>query len=185
MRVVTWDLEIAEPINEHKGGWAAAKRGECGIASVVLYDTTTERYHVYDPFTMEACVAHLNAADLLVGFNSVEFDYPCILGYAGIPITTPHYDILQEIWRALADGSRGHGVWGLGKVCERALGLSKSGSGEGAPKLLEEGRYGELIDYNINDVHLTRKLANYIHEHGFVIRPDGKPLHLRGPGAPC
>lgn len=184
-RVCTFDIEIAEPISAHKDGWNAAKRGECGVACVVVYDTSTERPHIYDPFNIEHCVAHLNAADLIVSFNGIGFDVPCLSGYTGLAIHRPHYDILDDIWTSLGDGKRGHGVWGLGKVAERALGLAKSGTGEGAPSLLEQGRYAELIDYCINDVHLTRRLANYIHDHGSVPRPDGTPLRLKGPGVKC
>lgn len=185
MRCVTFDLEIAEPISEHKDGWAAAKRGECGVASVVCFDTITDRFHLYDPFNIENCIKHLNAADLIVSFNGIEFDVPCLSGYTGLAIHRPHYDILQDIWTSLGDGKRGHGVWGLGKCAERALGIGKSGSGESAPKLLHEGRIAELLDYNLNDVHLTRRLANYIHDHGSVPRPDGTPLRLKGPGVKC
>lgn len=188
MRVITWDLEIAEPVPQGRDGkldWNVAKRGECGVSSVALYDTDTERFHVYDPLSMERCIDHLNKADLLVGFNSVEFDYPCLTGYTGLPVYPPHYDILQDIWDALGPGNRGHGVWGLGAVCERTLGLQKNFSGAGAPQLYAEGRYAELFDYNINDVHITRRLANYIHTNGCVLRPNGQSLKLRGPGSPC
>ncbi len=184
-RVCSFDLEISEPISAHKDGWAAAKRGECGVSCVVVWDSQTERPHLYDPYNIEECIKHLNAADLLVSFNGVEFDIPCLMGYTGMAIHAPHYDILQDIWTSLAGEKRGHGMWGLGKVSERALGMGKSGGGESAPKLFHEGRSAELMDYCLNDVHMTRRLANYIHDHGSVPRPDGTPLRLKGPGVSC
>jgi DEAD/DEAH box helicase domain-containing protein len=183
VRVITWDVEIEIPVSEHREGWAGAKRGECGISSVALYDTFTERFHLYDDITIVKCMEHLNSADLLVGWNSLDFDLPCITGFSGIRLEPPHYDMLHEVWEAGA--KREKGVWRLGATCLRTIGLDKSGTGEAAPELAQAGRYAELFDYNINDVHLTRRLANYVHEHGHLIGPSGKPLAIRSPGAPC
>lgn len=185
MRVASFDLEISSSISEHRDGWAAAKRGECGVASVVVFDSISDRFHLYDEFNIIDCVKHLNAADLIVSFNGQEFDVPCLSGYTSEAIYAPHYDILQDIWTSLGAEKRGKGMWGLGIVAERTLGLTKSGSGESAPALFEAGRMAELFDYNLNDVHMTRRLANYIHDHGSVVRPDGTPLKLTGPGVRC
>jgi hypothetical protein len=175
MHIIVWDLEIAKPIKNND--WNAAKRGENGISSLVLYDNDTERYHLYDDYTLDACAEHLNSADLLVGFNSAEFDAPCFSGYTGIPLEPPHYDILQAIWETL--GTRKSG-YKLGQLCERMFNEGKSGNGESAPRLYAEGRMGELFDYNLNDVYLTRKLFNHIVDTGEVLAPNGKPLKLLG-----
>jgi len=173
MSIIIYDLEIATPIKDDD--WGAAKRGENGISSLVLYDSSSERYHLYDPHTIERAVDHLNTADLLVSFNGVEFDTPCLQGYTGMVVEPAQFDILQAIWQALGKRSKG---WKLGAVCERTLKLNKSGTGESAPKLYAEGRFGELFDYNLNDVYLTRKLYNHIVDFGTVIGPDSKAIQL-------
>lgn len=174
MHIIVWDLEIAKPVVNKN--WDAAKRGENGISSLVLYDSDTERYHLYDDYTLDRCGEHLNTADLLVGFNSVEFDAPCFQGYTGVALTPPHFDILQAVWTAL-DNRRRKG-WRLDDICQRTLGEGKSRTGEGAPKLYAEGRFGELFDYNLHDVYLTRKLYNHVVNFGTLVGPDGKPLQL-------
>ena len=182
MRVITFDIEIAIPINELDDGWESARRGEAGVSSVVLYDSETERYHVYDANTIDECMDHLNSADLLVGFNCDGFDIPALEGYTGTPITPPSYDILKECWRALGVHNK-HKGWGLAQQSQRCFGLGKSGSGESAPLLFREGRYAELIDYNIHDVYLTRRLANYAYENGYVLGLDDEPFPI--PPPPC
>mgnify|MGYP001593743352 CR=1 FL=1 len=173
MGIICYDIEIAEEV---QGDWDAAKRGEKGVSSVVLYDSDTERYHLYDENTIDECMDHLNSADLLVGFNCEEFDKPCLQGYTGTLIIRPQFDILLSIWQAL--GGRRTKGWRLDNVCERTLNLRKNGNGESAPKLYAEGRFGELFDYNLNDVFLTRKLFNHIVAYGTVVGPDGLPLQL-------
>ena len=186
MRIITWDLEINEPVEAHPDRWEAARRGDCGLASLALADNHTGRVHLYDRRTLGACIEHLSSANLLVGFNSINFDAPCLIGVAekdGIDMRgkielVPHYDICQEIWNAIGKRHKG---WGLGPTCERTLGIGKSGTGEHAPVLAQQGRWAELHDYNINDVHLTQQLFNHIVLEGYVIGPDGETVHLLAP----
>ncbi len=175
MRVITFDIEIAKPIDSLTHGWEDAKKGLAGIASVVLYDTGTHRYHLYDDVTIGDCVAHLNQAELLVGFNNREFDTPAIEGYTKLKITPNQYDILQAVWHAIGKKHKGYG---LGPICERTLGLRKSGDGESAPRLLHQHRYAELFDYNLNDVYLTHTLFEHIMEFGYVIGTEGQKIIL-------
>lgn len=173
MRIITYDVEICDDPHRHPLGWEGARRGDCGVASVVLYDTDSERYHVYDAHTIDDCVDHLNRADKLVGFNCIDFDQPCIEGYTERVIEVESYDILHEVWDRLGEKKKGYG---LGPICERTLNIGKSGNGVHAPQLFQEGRMGELIDYNLNDVFLTRKLANFIRKYGHIIDVEGNPL---------
>lgn len=178
MRLITYDIEIAKPIDKVRGGWDGAKKGLAGISSVVLFDSDTGRYHLFDGTTTEQCVEHLNRADLLIGFNCIEFDQPALEGYSGKSIQKPSFDILQSIWSALGKKEKGYG---LGLVAERTLGLAKSGDGESAPRLAAQGRWAELLDYNLNDVYLTKTLYEHIVMEGFIITPSGDKLYLDSP----
>lgn len=178
MRVLVYDMEILRPIPEHNGkaDWVYAKSGKCGIASGVIYDSDTGRYHLYDKHMVEEFVEHLNQADLAVGFNNVGFDKPAIEGSSGREITSKQLDILDELRRN--HNIKGHGLWGLGAICERTLGVGKSGNGASAPSLAAASQWGRLLDYNLNDVHLTKELFNHIVEEGWLMGPDGQKKYL-------
>lgn len=176
-KILIFDIEIAKPI-EAVGGWEGAKKGLAGISSAVVWDSDTQRYHLYDANTLDELVAHLNSGDLIVGWNSRDFDIPCIEGVTGQKITAWGYDMLQEIWAAIGRFYKGYK---LGDVCYRTLGLEKSGNGESAPHLAATGQWAKLFDYNLNDVHLTKSLYNHVVNEGFIIDVDGEPLHLECP----
>jgi DEAD/DEAH box helicase domain-containing protein len=178
VKIVVYDIEIAIPIEELKHGWEDAKKGKAGLASVVCYDSTSRRYHLYDKYTFDVCFDHLASADLLVGFNNIEFDTPALEGTLGKKLLVPQYDIIQAIRKA--NGTPFVKGYKLGQITERTLGLAKSGSGESAPHLYREGRIGELLDYNLNDVFLTKELYNHIVEHNSIIGVGGEPLFLEG-----
>lgn len=178
MRIVVYDMEILRPIPERNGkvDWNYAKAGKCGISSAVLYDSESGRYHLYDKHRTDALVEHLNSADLCVGFNNIGFDLPAIEGSTGHKITSKQLDLLDEVRKNCK--IVGHGLWGLGKICERTFGMGKSGDGESAPSLAAQGRWGELLDYNLNDTFLTLQLFNHIVEEGWIVAPDGQRRHL-------
>lgn len=178
MRIIVYDIEITTDPNDLPNGWDDAKRGLAGVSALALYDSETGRVHTYDTHTVVDAIEHLNAVDLLVGFNIDEFDRPALQGYANKSITTPQFDILTACRRANRD--RYVKGYKLTQVAERTLGLAKTGSGAYATVLAAQGRWGELFDYCINDVHLTRLLYNYIVENGYVIGVDGEPLALDG-----
>lgn len=177
--IITWDLEIALPVEKVPGGWDAVRRGGGGVSTVCLYDTLTGRYHVYDQHTLVECVDHLNSADMLVGFNNVGFDTTIIESMTETSILTPQYDILNEVWRALPVRSKGYK---LADICDRLSLGRKTRTGDSAPNLLSAGKFGLLVDYCINDVHLTRVLAHWIEYNGYITTPDGAPIELSRPG---
>lgn len=179
MRICIFDIEIEKPVEEVEGGWAAARMGACGCSAVVIFDSDTQRYHIYDKHTIGAAIDHLNSADMIVSFNGLNFDVPCLEGITGYSINAAHYDILDQVWKAL--GHKRFKGWGLGKIAFRTLGLAKTDTGEHAPELCRQNRWGELFDYCTNDVHLTRMLFNQIIEEGFIIGPDGEELYLAQP----
>ena len=173
--VIVYDTEIKTDPTQHPGGFEAAKRGECGISCVVLYDNEDGRFHTYDEHDLEECMAHMNTADVLVSFNGLEFDTPLLQSVTGEDIWPQQYDILHEIWKALGTRVKGYK---LGDVCGR-LGLgAKIADGHRATELYAEGRFGKLFNYCINDVHITRMLARFIQKYGHVLTPDGEILPL-------
>jgi DEAD/DEAH box helicase domain-containing protein len=120
---------------------------------------------------------------MLIGFNSWSFDDELLKanGYN----TFTEYDVLEQV-RLAAYGSdsykdqpKGYS-YSLGKIAE-ANGFAKTGSGELAPKLWQDGRRQEVIDYCLNDVVITEKILLLGLEGKLIDPNDGKLLKLADP----
>lgn len=177
MKTLIWDLEIRDPVEDK--GWEAARNGQCGISCIVIWDSDSGRYHLYDEHRLEEAVDHLNSADLLVGYNTLNFDSNVVFGVTGRFLTVPQYDILSKIWDALAHRKKGYK---LDEVATATLNMGKSGNGEFATALYAQKRFGELFDYCLNDVFLTKELYNHIVDLGWIKGADGQELHIEQSG---
>ena len=177
-RILCWDLEIETPVSDHILGWEAARKGDCGISALVVSDSETGRYHIYDKHDLEEAVDHLNSADLLVGYNTINFDSEVVFGVTGRYITVPQYDILKEIYGALGKRVKG---FKLDDVAKNTLNAGKCGNGEFATALVAKQHWGKLFTYCLNDVHLVRELYNHIVDLGWVRGHDGIEVHLEPP----
>jgi uncharacterized protein YprB with RNaseH-like and TPR domain len=178
LRVLTFDLEIILSPTDHPQGWEGARRGECGVSCVAVHDDVIERTLLYNEHDLEECVEHLNDADLLITFNGIEFDTPCLESITGYSILPPQYDILREVWKALGKRQKGYR---LGEICER-LGLgAKTSDGKRATDMYRDGDFYHLYSYCRNDVKLTRRLADFINENGYILTPDGDELPMPRP----
>lgn len=164
MKLLFWDIELAESVEKH-GGWAAALRGECGISVIAIYDSETGRYYLYDEKNLDEAVEHLNTADILIGFNTVKFDTVVTQAVTGRYLTVQQFDLLQAIYDALGHRTKG---WKLDEVCQRTLGMGKTDSGDFATVLSQDKQYGKLFTYCMHDVALCVDLWNHL--------VDGNPL---------
>ena len=178
MRTLCWDLEIHDTVSNTAGGWDTARQGGCGISALVISDSETGRYHIYDKNDLEEAVDHLNSADLLVGFNTINFDSAVVFGVTGRYITVPQYDILDEIWKATGKRVKG---FKLDEVAQATLNMGKNGHGEFATSLVKKKRWGRLFDYCCNDVALVQHLYNHIIDTGWIKGASGEELHLEKP----
>ena len=160
------------------GGWEAAKQGDCGISALVISDSETGRYHLYDKHTLDDAVDHLNNADLLVGWNTYDFDSRVVFGVTGRYITVPQYDMLMEVWNELGTRKKGYK---LDEVAKATIGHGKSGSGEFATTLVRKKRWGQLFNYCLTDVFLVQRLFNHVLDTGWLKGADGQEAHLNEP----
>lgn len=62
--------------------------------------------------------------------------------------------------------------------------ISKSGNGALAPVEWQRGNIGNVIDYCLHDVYLTKRLIDRVIRSGALADPhDAKPISIRKPGA--
>lgn len=90
------------------------------------------------------------------------------------------YDYATDRWRVFcAEQCAGYG---LDATCEVNFGINKTGNGAHAPVAWQRGRFGEVVDYCINDIKLTKVLFDHVLAVKPIIDPkDGRSLSLSVP----
>ncbi|HKI99789.1 MAG TPA: ribonuclease H-like domain-containing protein [bacterium] len=166
-RILFFDLETKYSA-EQVGGWSNIM--DMGMSVGVLYDTADQEFHVYLEHQVPALIEHLRKADLIVGFNHVEFDLRVLAGH--LPTSEQrhqlyldlrglnHFDILLELKKILGHRLR------LDSLARPTLEVGKSADGLQALAWYKEGRIDLIIEYCKQDVEVTRRLYEYALEHG-------------------
>jgi DEAD/DEAH box helicase domain-containing protein len=186
-----------DPDFEYCKGWDDFQG--MGIACIGAYESATDRYRVFTEGDMGRgfgeFIDMLLRADVIVGFNSYRFDNQLL---CNDPVFTSEllrvggkfrdlmefevylqgktYDILREVWKLSGLNPdvfnfRTHGGVGLDAIAGVTFNLAKTGKGDLAPILWQTGRYGECIDYCLNDVKLTVMLLECIINGSGIIHP--------------
>ena len=153
--IVYFDLETQRTAND-AGGWD--KKRDMGMSVGVTYSTRLGEYRIYGEKQVNALIDQLVRADLVVGFNVINFDYEVLMGYTILDL--PHQchtlDMLVDIEKAL-----GHRL-GLDAVASASLGVGKTGDGLDAIRWWREGKMLEIAEYCCFDVKCTK----LVHEFG-------------------
>ncbi len=182
-KIAVFDLEIKKPIEQCSKGWQS--HNEMGISCLCLYDYFTSRYRVFDDSSRLECLDILKLYDYVVGYNTVNFDWKVVNASWSAPFEktkiSKDFDILREMW--ISKGlnpdifvPKTHGGMKLDAVAYETIGMRKTLDGATAPKLFQQGRYAEVIDYCLEDVRIEKTLFEFVVENGYVIWTDKIPL---------
>lgn len=153
MNIVFFDVETQRTFDE-VGGRQNIR--QMGLSAAVTYSTASGAFRHYTEETVADLLAELRAADLVVGFNVLNFDYEVLRAYTTDPLDDlPTVDMLDHIHRRL--GFR----LGLDSLAGCTLGQAKSADGLQAVRWYREGRIQEILDYCQQDVEVTRQLYEY------------------------
>jgi len=159
-RVIFFDLETQRSAQE-VGGWHNAHLMRMALG--VIYDTHTEQFETFHENDVHRLIERLGEADLVVGFNVIDFDYAVLRGYTDADLSAlPTFDMLAAIAQRL--GYR----LALGHLAEETLGTSKGGDGLQALAWWKEGRVDEIEHYCRQDVSLLVDLLHHAEEHGYL-----------------
>lgn len=169
-----------------------------GVACICAYDYVEKRYRVFSEGNWQDFLLLAQKRVPLVGFNNINFDNQVIAAtltnrlkneVSGLfePFMPEGlcYDLKREIWAANGLGPvfvpATHDGFGLDAVAS-ANGLGrKAGNGALAPVWWQQGQYGHVIDYCLQDVNLTRKLFDLAIENKVKDPKTGQLLNLRPP----
>lgn len=160
--VVYFDLETQRSADE-VGGWDRIRDMRMSIG--VTYSTTRGDYKIYGEKDVNALIDELRRADLVVGFNSLRFDYEVLVGHNPFfdVEQVPTLDMLVELQKQLQ-----HRL-SLDSIANATLGVEKTSEGLQAIRWYKEGRLLEIAEYCCYDVKITR----LVHEYGL----SHKKLH--------
>lgn len=153
MNTVYFDLETQRTLDEVGGRANVAK---LGLAAAVTYNTAMAAYHRYTESRVGELIRELKSAELVVGYNIVEFDYEVLRGYHNEAFEKlPSLDMLEHLARRL--GFRVP----LDAVASATLRIGKSADGLQAVRWYRQGHLDKVLDYCQKDVEITRQLYEY------------------------
>jgi len=197
--MLIYDCEIIKAIEdkrhpkqegiEYCDGWQ--DHANMGISCVCCYDYDTGRYRVFLNDNDEGWdllqYAFNHNSGPLVGFNNIGFDNKLLRANEFVVDDSHCYDILQQIWVADNLTPEFHYPSHIGYSLDAVLSanfpnLQKSGHGALAPVLWQQGRLGQVIDYCLEDIRLTKKVLDKILKTGRLLNPtNGQPLKIPRP----
>ena len=160
MNLVYFDLESQKLLNEVGGRDASRLLLACGVT----WSTERNDFAVYWEKDAAALVAELKAADRVIGFNIMHFDYEVLRPYApNVNFRSIRsVDMLQDIQRAL------NFRLSLDSIAKATLGTTKTADGLQSVQWFREGELEKVAEYCKSDVEITRRVHEFGREHGFV-----------------
>jgi DEAD/DEAH box helicase domain-containing protein len=154
--IVYFDLETQKSAAE-VGGWN--RKADMKMSVGVTFSTASGEYKIYDEAHVQDLIKQLMRADLVVGFNILNFDYTVLSGYSPLDIAqTPTLDLMADL-----EAKLGHRL-SLDAVAKATLNAPKIADGMQALRWWKEGKLLEIAEYCCFDVKITKD----IHEYGRV-----------------
>ena len=170
--IVVFDLETQRSFRD-VGGRTAMR--DLGMSVGVVYSFRDDAFRGYLEAEAKALVERLRAAELVVGFSLLGFDYEVLKGYADIAFdAVPTLDIMFDLQDRLGFRPK------LDSVVQATLGVGKTADGLQALVWWKEGRLDLIEKYCADDVRLTRDLYLYgkRNRHVLVSRHSGGPIKV-------
>lgn len=153
--IVYFDLETQQSADE-VGGWDKIRDMRMSVG--VTYSTARGEYKIYGEKQVNDLIEELRRADLVVGFNTIRFDYEVLAGH------NPFFDaeqlrsldMLVELQKTLQ-----HRL-SLDAIATATFGVEKTSEGLQAIRWFKEGKLLDIAEYCCFDVKITKM----VHEHG-------------------
>jgi len=170
--IVYFDLETQRSFGD-VGGFA--NKDKMGVSVAVTYSTARGTYEIYPENEMEALADELLKADLVVGWNHLQFDYPVLQPYVFHTLAdqTINLDMMLELEQKLGFRLK------LDSVAAASLGMGKTGDGLDALRWWQEHKNSgnfeplrKIAEYCAYDVKVTKCVHEYALQHGHLRYDD-------------
>ena len=170
--IVYFDLETQRSFGD-VGGYA--NKDKMGVSVAVTYSTARGGYQIYTESEMDQLGEELVRADLVVGWNHIQFDYPVLQPYVFPTLVeqTINLDMMLDLETRLGFRLK------LDSVAAASLGTGKTADGLDALRWWQEhkktGDFAPLrriAEYCAYDVKVTKCVHEYALEHGLLLYDD-------------
>lgn len=170
--IVYFDLETQRSLNDVGG---SSNKEKLGVSIGVAYSTKSEKYYIYGENDMDQLVELVLNADLVVGYNHIDFDYKVLQAYTILELEpqTKNLDMLVDIQEKI-----GHRLK-LDSIASASLGTGKTADGLDALKWWREHKLSgaseplmKIAHYCAYDVKVTKAVHEFGVENGYVLYDD-------------
>jgi RNase_H superfamily len=170
--IVYFDLETQRSFGD-VGGFS--QKAKMGVSIAVTYSTARGTYEIYTEKDMEKLGEELVRADLVVGWNHIQFDYAVLQPYVFHTLAeqTLNLDMMLELETILGFRLK------LDSVASASLGTGKTADGLDALRWWQEhkktGNFAPLrkiAEYCAYDVKVTKCVHEYALQHGLLKYDD-------------
>ncbi|MFH1452738.1 MAG: ribonuclease H-like domain-containing protein [Armatimonadota bacterium] len=171
MKKLVFDLET-QKLADEVGGWGNIKDMLLSVACVYNLDTSEELVFTEDK--VRDLIIELLGADLVIGFNIINFDYKVLQAYTHLDLR--QIKTLDLSWEVKKNMGR---RISLNNLAKNTLNKSKLGSGLEAVEWYRNKQMEQLISYCMEDVKITHELYKYGKEMGHVFAEhEGKRFRV-------
>ena len=170
--IVYFDLETQRSFGD-VGGYA--NKDKMGVSLAVTYSTARGGYQIYTESEMDQLGEELVRADLVVGWNHIQFDYPVLQPYVFHTLVeqTINLDMMLDLEARLGFRLK------LDSVASASLGTGKTADGLDALRWWQEHKktgdfapLRKIAEYCAYDVKVTKCVHEYALEHGLLLYDD-------------
>lgn len=170
--IVYFDLETQRSFGDVGG---SMHKDKMQVSVGVTYSTARGTYEIYAENEMEKLGEELVRADLVVGWNHMQFDYPVLQPYVFHTLAeqTINLDMMLELEKIVGFRLK------LDSVASASLGTGKTADGLDALRWWQEhkksGRFEPLrkiAEYCAFDVKVTKCVHEYALGHGLLKYDD-------------
>ena len=164
--IVYFDLETQRSFGD-VGGFS--NKSKMGVSVGVSYSTARGSYEIYPESEMERLGEELVRADLVVGWNHLQFDYPVLQPYIFHTLAeqTLNLDMMLELEKKLGFRLK------LDSVASATLGTGKTTDGLDALRWWQQHKKSgdfaplrKIAEYCAFDVKVTKCVHEYALQHG-------------------
>ena len=170
--IVYFDLETQKSMGDVGGG---NFKDQLQVSVGVAYSTKTQQYHIFGEDEMDTLIQMLLSADLVVGYNHIDFDYKVLQRYTILDMESQTYnlDMMVNIQEIIGFRLK------LDSIASMTLGTGKTADGLDALKWWkaykqtgDRSHLMKIAEYCAYDVKVTRFVHEYGMAHGLVKYDD-------------